>query len=81
MVATVSIKLQSLEISDVGDVIVTDTVQSDEGDYVRDIRVYDRAVDVDPDTGQLKAGQLVVHLRIRSITRVALELTAPPQQF
>jgi hypothetical protein len=75
MTATVTIMQQYLEVADVGDVIVTDTQQSDEGDYVRDIRIFSRA------TADEETGQLVVQVRIRGMTREVLELTAPPQQF
>jgi hypothetical protein len=63
------------ELTDVGDVIVTDIVQDTvAGDYVRDLRVY----------GPLPEGgdaPLLIQLRLRATTRDKLEVTAPPQAF
>ena len=75
MAATVNISAQFLEVTDVGDVIVTDTQQSPDGDYVRDLRVYSRP------TGSDEAKALLVQIRIRAMTREMLEITAPPQNF
>ena len=77
MVATINIIGQFLEISDVGDVIVTDTQQSPDGDYVRDIRIFSRPLGAGTESG----AALLVQLRVRAMTREMLDITAPPQNF
>ena len=86
---TINVTFQGIEVTDVGDVVVTPTVQDpDVGDYVRDIRIFGRVVD----TGEVGSpeeqsttggtmGPLILQLRIRALTREVIDLSAPAQSF
>jgi hypothetical protein len=66
----ITVQIHFLEIDTVGDVVVTNTMQSeDTGDYTRDIRVMD------------EDGRVVCQLRLRSILRENINITAPEQTF
>lgn len=78
MTVTTSIQQLNLEVTGVGDVIVTDIQQDpDVGDYVRDIRIFE----VTGSGVSTLLSTLIVQIRIRAPTRAALDLTAPPQQY
>jgi hypothetical protein len=74
--ADIKTTLQNLEITDVGDIVITAVSQDDDGYYVRDIRIFATAV--------VGAGELstpLVQLRLRSLTEVALNITSPQSEF
>jgi predicted DNA-binding ArsR family transcriptional regulator len=59
-----------LEVSEVTDIVVTPTQQDEEvGDYRRDIRIMD------------ETGKIVLQLRVRSIIRDQIDISAPAQEF
>jgi len=73
--AALTTKQQSIEVTEVTDMIVTEIVQDNDGAYVREIRVFVAAEA--PATGQV---QMFV-LRTKGATRSALEITSPAAQF
>jgi hypothetical protein len=85
---TMSVTFQGIEITDVGDVIVTPTVQDpDAGDYVRDVRIFGRLIATgevgSPEEQALgtTTGPLLLQVRIRALTRESLDFTAPAQNY
>jgi hypothetical protein len=72
----ISITQQNIEIAGVGDVVVTTIEQDpDAGDYVRDIRVFGQPA------SEGGSAPLLIQLRIRSVSRDALQIISPQSEF
>lgn len=70
MTTTIEVQSQSLEVADIGDLVITNIVQDEVvGDYVRDIRVLNQS------------GGLAVQLRLRSTTKDPLLVSGPANEW
>jgi hypothetical protein len=74
--ADIRISSQSVEVTDVADVVVTTIEQDpDAGDYVRDIRIFGAAV------SEGGSQPLLLQVRIRASARDPLQIISPQSEF
>jgi hypothetical protein len=76
MAITITTLAQTVQLDDIGDIVVTTTEQDpDVGDYVREMRIFGEPLT------EGGTAPLIYTLRLRATMRQKLDITAPASNF